>query len=141
MNHRFLDDDLPRSGLTTQHLSEEPQDHVTQGHKVRKGRIRDCKIIAAALVVSFSSGLRCIPTICFNELEIGHRGRQRLIIYYLRTHRFRRVPSDPTLDIQRYTLELLTVRKQIRLLKQAKYVSAPLSWPDGWLDRHLRASS
>ena len=99
---------------------------VTQGQQrfEKRVRIRDWQeIIAAALVCVFFFW----AALHSNNL-LQRAGNWIIvassvwIIYYLRTHRFRRVPLDPTLDIQRYTLELLTeYEKQIRLLKQAKY--------------------
>lgn len=130
MNRSFPDDELVKIWTNdpppVKRTDQEVMALVTQRQKrlEKRVRVRDwLEIIAAAIVCAFF-----FWAALHSQNLLQRTGNWMIvaagawIIYYLRAHRFRDFQSDPTLDLQNYTRELLSVyEKQIRLLRQVKY--------------------
>jgi hypothetical protein len=130
MNSQFPDDELVKiwaaDAAPVRKTHEEVMALVTKRQKTfeKKIRVRDWREIVAAAIV----GMFFLWAAAHSENLLQRVGNGIIvvgsvwIIYYLRTHRFHHIPSDPTLDIRSYTRQLFNeYEKQIRLLKQVKY--------------------
>jgi len=130
MNSQFPDDELAKIWTAdadpVRRTHEEVMALVTKRQKTfeKKIRVRDwLEIVAAVIVAVFFLWAAFHSENLLQGVGNGIIVAGSLwIIYYLRTHRFRHIPSDPTSDIRSYTSELFNeYEKQIRLLKQVKY--------------------